>query len=424
MSVVGAALVQTPARPRSIVLAAAAVWLLTVAMGAAVVWVSLFTDFIEQASGVDNVSLSSEYLLIFHAVILAMFVVAVGYASVGALLAGRVGAGRIAALMLAGGALFVATPFGYAFGGFLTFRDPGSALFAAILLLGPASLGPSLATILPALAIAFPDGQLPSPRWRWPVGIVAGVIALGTFANVIRPGPIGGPPGTILNPFGLDALPAALPMVTDAAINAGILALIVLGVGAVIVRYRRGDAVERQQQRWFLAAVAVAALPLAVSIVPGIGGPAAILVVALGLMLVPMAVGIAVARYRLYEIDHLISRTLVYVPLTALLAGLYAATVALFQRLFQSLTGDKSDAAIVISTLILASLFTPMRKWLEAIIERRFKPAPTVGHSDAGIMIAAEGPEWDARVAAVARRVMRAELDARAVPEPPAESGI
>ena len=128
-------------------------------------------------------------------------------------------------------------------------------------------------------------------------------------------------------------------------------------------------------------------------------------------------------RYRLYEIDHLISRTLVYVPLTALLAGLYAATVTLLQRLFQSLTGDRSDAAIIISTLILASVFTPLRKWLEGIVERRFKPAASGIAADPILGSAAGAPEWEARMAAVALRVVRAELEARALGEPPVRPG-
>src|SRR5205814_8583727 len=137
------------------------------------------------------------------------------------------------------------------------------------------------------------------------------------------------------------------------------------------------------------------------------------LVAAVGLLLVPVAVGIAVTRYRLYQIDHLISRTLVYVPLTAVLAGLYAATVTLLQRTFQSVTGNSSDAAIIISTLILASVFTPIRKWLEAIVERRFKPPGGKAQVDESeIDGLSEGPAWEARVAAVALRVVRAELDA------------
>jgi hypothetical protein len=88
---------------------------------------------------------------------------------------------------------------------------------------------------------------------------------------------------------------------------------------------------------------------------------------------IPIAVGIAILRYRLYDIDLIINRTLVYVPLTGIVTGLYSASVALFQKLFQALTGENSDAAIVISTLILASLFTPMKNGLQSLVDRRFK---------------------------------------------------
>jgi hypothetical protein len=430
-----------PARKRWPVLLAAAIWLLTVAMGLAVVWVGIFTDYVLLASQLNGATPSADDLLVFHSFVIALFTVVVGYASVGALLAGRAGAGRIAALLLAGGALFALAPFGYAVGGSFALRDPESALMSAFLLLGPVATGPAFATVLPGLAIAFPDGRLPSPRWRWPVGITVGIIGVGTILNLVRPGPVGGgAPGKSPNPFGIDALPTPLADGAYVLVAIGILAMTVVGVAAVVVRYRRGSDIERQQQRWFVAAVAVAALPLALSTVPGIGGPAAGLVAVLGLMLIPIAVGIAVTRYRLYEIDHLINRTLVYVPLTALLAGLYAATVALLQRVFQSVTGDKSDAAIIISTLILASVFTPLRKWLEGIVERRFKPAAPGLYAGPATIATADGPEWDARVAAVALRAVRAaegpeseariaaialrvvrtELESRAVHEPPA----
>jgi hypothetical protein len=224
----------------------------------------------------------------------------------------------------------------------------------------------------------------------------------------------GGRVGQGLNPLGIDGLPAALGDAAYLVVSVGILAMTGLGVAAVVARYRRGSPVERQQQRWFLAAVLVAALPLALSLLPGTGGATAGFVAGLGLLLVPIAVGIAVTRYRLYEIDHLINRTLVYVPLTALLAGLYAATVALLQRVFQAVTGDTSDAAIIISTLILASVFTPVRKWLEGIVERRFKsqPAETAGDAEAGFEPGEAA--WEARMTAIAERVVRKELDALA----------
>jgi len=391
-------------------------------MAVALLWTGFSPDFVGQIATASGAIPTPGDVLVFHAVFLAFAAVMVGYVSVGALLAGRDGAGRIATLLLAGGFLFGLVPFGYAIGLSLTLRDPSSPLANLILLLGPVALGPGFAGILPGLAIAFPDGHLPSSRWRWPVGMAAGVIAIGTLLNAIRPGPVaGGRVGQGVNPLGIDGLPAALGDVAYLVVSIGILAMTALGVAAVVARYRRGSPVERQQQRWFLAAVLVAALPLALSLLPGTGGATAGFVAGLGLLLVPIAVGIAVTRYRLYEIDHLISRTLVYVPLTALLAGLYAATVTLLQRVFQSVSGDKSDAAIIISTLILASVFTPVRKWLEGIVERRFKAHAADTSAD---LVAAAEPaagEWEARVTAIVDRVVRKELDARATgrrPEP------
>lgn len=147
-------------------LVAGAIWLLTLALGLSTLWVGLFTDSLEQMAVANGATPTSDDLLVFRAVVIAFSAVAVAYARIGALLAGRVGAGRIAALLLGGGALFALVPFGYLIGGSLTIRDPESALFSAILLLGPVAVGPGLATILPGLAIVFPDGHLPSPRWQ------------------------------------------------------------------------------------------------------------------------------------------------------------------------------------------------------------------------------------------------------------------
>jgi MFS family permease len=402
-------------RPRRTALLAGAAWLATVGMGIGSLWVVFGTDFIQVTAAANGVTPTPDELLVLHAVLIAFFAVVLGYASVGALLAGRIGAARIAALLLAGGASFALIPFGYLVGGHLSAGDPNSALFAAILLLGPVAIGPGYVLILPGIALAFPDGRLPSGRWRRPVGIAAVVVAVGTLLQLVTPGFLAGASSGPRNPLGIETIPVELGNVAYITVAIGILMFSALGLAAVAVRYRRGDAVERQQLRWFLAAVSLGALPLALSAVPGIGGPETGLLAAGGLILVPIAVGIAVTRYRLYEIDHLISRTLVYVPLTALLAGLYAATVTLLQRVFQSVTGDKSDAAIIISTLILASVFTPVRKWLEGIVERRFRPTPAA--TAVGVPTAAD---WDARMTAIALRVVRAELDAHAQVEAPA----
>jgi len=408
--------------PRPIVVGAVIAWLVTLAMGLATLWTGFATDAIE-AIGAANSGvappMTPDQVLVVRLVLVAFVAITIGYATVGALLVGRHGAERIGGLLLVAGGLFAVVFFGYIVGGKLIIDEPQSALFSVVLLLGPVAVGPGYSMVLPALAIAFPDGHLPSPRWRGPVGLVAAVIGLGTLVQLVRPGPIVGGPGLgTRNPFGIELLPAGIASLGDVAVNVGIVGATCLGIAAVVARYRRGDSLERQQQRWFLAAVALSALPLALSGLPVIGGPSMALLAAAGLLLVPIAVGIAVTRYRLYEIDHLINRTLVYVPLTALLAGLYAATVALLQRVFQSVTGDRSDAAIIISTLILASVFTPVRKWLESIVERRYKPATSAIATAPGLSEVAGEPEWDARMAAIALRVVRTELEARAVREP------
>jgi hypothetical protein len=398
---------------RWLVLLAGTAWLAVALMGLATAWATYDTDFFRVAAAASGASPSPDEVLIINAAIGAFLVITIGYATVGALLAGRVGAGRIAAILLLGALLFALVPFGYIFGGILLVRGPESPLLVAIQLLGPVAIGPGFVSILPGLAIVFPDGRVPSPRWRWPVALGVALVGLGTFLQLVRPDALlGVVAGAHANPFAIDGLPPWLGSLAYPTVSIGILVMTLLGILAVVVRYRRGNVVDRQQLRWFFAAVSLAALPLAMTVIPSIGGPGTGLLAAVGLVLVPISVGIAVTRYRLYEIDHLISRTLVYVPLTALLAGLYAATVALLQRVFQSVTGDKSDAAIIISTLILASVFTPVRKWLEGIVERRFKPTSSAEHADPAGLSIESGPEWEAQMAAIASRIVRAELEA------------
>jgi hypothetical protein len=120
----------------------------------------------------------------------------------------------------------------------------------------------------------------------------------------------------------------------------------------------------------------------------------------------PVAAAIAVLRRRLYDIDLILNRALVYIPLTGILGGLYAAGVALFQRIFQALTGDKSDAAVVITTLVLAGMFTPIRNALQVFVDRRFKP-PTVGDA------AHDHPELPPLIPADELKARLAELDQR-----------
>lgn len=159
-----------------------------------------------------------------------------------------------------------------------------------------------------------------------------------------------------------------------------------------IYKYRHASTrLQKQQTKWVVYGLAVAMTLILAFYVPRVVTPelnrpetstemafflVSSTVICLAAVLIPATIGISILRYRLWDIDLIINRTLVYVPLTAILAGSYAASVTLFQKLFTALTGDKSDVAVVISTLILASLFTPVKNGLQAAVDKRFKETP------------------------------------------------
>jgi hypothetical protein len=227
--------------------------------------------------------------------------------------------------------------------------------------------------------LLFPDGRLPSRRW-WPVAALAILsLALSALPMAIASWPYR---GAVLEAASVSGQPN-LP--TDPALDVafalgfvGQIVLLIAMVGAVaglITRFRRSVGVERQQLKWFTYAAAVDLLVLVVwttGVLDPITGALTSLLFALVL---PIAIVIAILRHGLYDIDKIISRTAVYVPLTAALAGVYAASIALFQRLFIATTGSPSDGAVILSTLVLATTFTPIKNALQGFVDRRFREA-------------------------------------------------
>jgi hypothetical protein len=233
---------------------------------------------------------------------------------------------------------------------------------------------PVLATCTTLLLLLFPTDALLGPRWRWVAVLsVAGLVVFMT-GSTLYPGPLDPNFPDLANPFALSADYTALCDALLVVGNAGMLTAVVLGAVSLVLRYRRGDRVEQAQIRWIAlfgsfvaAAFIVASLQL---------GPVSDRAWEIGfafLSCLPIAIGVAVTRYRLYEIDRLINRTLVYGSLTAILAGIFTAGIGLAQRMFIATTGESSDAAIVLATLVVATLYAPLRKRLEGIIDRRFK---------------------------------------------------
>jgi hypothetical protein len=221
------------------------------------------------------------------------------------------------------------------------------------------------------LPLLFPSGRLPSPRWRPFAWFSVLLAALGTIVAAFSPAP--GVGLSIRNPFGIGSLPNL-----SEQLQALMFALIFVASASLVVRLRRARGVERQQIKWVAYAGALgggASFPT-YTILEAVDlrwlhmlGYLSALV---GIAGVPTAVGIAMTRYKLYEIDILINRTLVYGALTSMLVALYFGGIVVLQRLFVLLTGEKSTLAVVASTLLIAALFTPLRRRIQSFIDKRF----------------------------------------------------
>ena len=241
---------------------------------------------------------------------------------------------------------------------------------------------PGTAVIALFLPLLFPDGRLPSRRWR-PVAWAAGVLAvIAVLDTMFKPASY---PGFALvrNPLGIYAWDGLFDFL-DVATDIVFVLLIVLTAVALLDRMRRAGPEERLQIRWFVFAGCIVVLGFISDtlhgIVPGIEDVSVVLTVA-AVTALPVAVGIAILRYRLYEIDVIINRTLVYGLLTAVLAGLYTGALALFQRLFVAITGQGSDFAIVMTLFVLATVFTPIKTSLQSAVDARLRTTPAPSSS-------------------------------------------
>ena len=241
-----------------------------------------------------------------------------------------------------------------------------------------------------SITLLFPSGRLLSRRWA--IAMAGGALGTVTLALYFayRPGPFPFFPG-IANPYGIEGPATALMPVLYYGGVLLIAGAAIAGAASMVVRYRRGTAVERQQLKWVaygsVVATGLASVFFATTNLTLPQSPASQLTLVgalLGTSLLPVTVAIACLRYHLYDIDVIINRTLAWAVLTAILGGLYAASVAFFQRFFTSLTGDSSDAAIVLTTLLLAGVFTPLRKTLEGAVDRRFKTSPAAASNKQG----------------------------------------
>jgi hypothetical protein len=299
-----------------------------------------------------------------------------GYATVGAVIAARRG-NRIGWLFVAFGLAAALLAFAESYfvrGAMLT---PGSLPAARIAGWIASVLWPSGFLFLGLLSLLFPDGRLPSPRWR-PIALALAISWTGFILSIaFTPGKMTLQGLTTTNPMGIAAL--GHPGWRAVAQGAAVLAVATLGAAALapLLRFRRADPVQRQQLKWFAFLIGVCAasalvasallgvLPVVATVLWGV----AIAGVVVGL---PAAVGLAILRYRLYDIDRLINRTLVYATLTAVLGLGYAAAVLALGQLFGGVGERTPSGAVAGATLAVAALFQPARRRIQQAVDRRF----------------------------------------------------
>jgi len=228
---------------------------------------------------------------------------------------------------------------------------------------------------LPAyLFFLFPDGRPLSPRWRPLLWINGFLIAASVVVSAVAPGPIDGLHG-IENPLGIEGYGGSLEFVGNLLFDVGDV-LVFVSVVSVFLRLRHADRTTRQQIKWLAYAAALLAVVVMITLVGdllfgGFGLWAFVLVI-VAFFGLPLSLGVAVLRYRLYDIDIIINRTLVYGPLTVMLVAIYIGCVLVLEYAFRSLTGSGSQLSIVASTLLIAALFNPLRRRVQRFIDHLF----------------------------------------------------
>ena len=229
---------------------------------------------------------------------------------------------------------------------------------------------PLLGLTLIFTPLLFPDGRPPSRRWRfvgWGAALALALVAfLGAFRERIEI-----PGVSVNNPVGIHGIEDPEKSTLGKVLLASFVLFVVLALASVVVRYIRSGGVQRQQIKWLLLATALSAFMVFFEEITRIELDTEVLF-AVSIALFPAAIAVAIFRYRLYDINVIINRALVYGTLTATLALVYVGSVIGLQYVFRALTGGESQLAIVASTLAIAGLSGPLRRRVQSFIDRRF----------------------------------------------------
>jgi hypothetical protein len=251
-------------------------------------------------------------------------------------------------------------------------RVPVTVVAAAGLVSGVGFLVPVL-IVLVGIPLVFPDGRLLSGRWRWVVVLCVVAVSSAAVSQLVGPDPVGRP--QIANPFLVPTL-AGLADVLETFTKCAVILGFGAGALAIVIRYRRDDDVERHQLKWLIAppVLAAVAFPIAFLAPWQVVSDVAFAVGLLALLALPLAIGVAILRYHVYDIDRIISRSIAWALITGLLVGSFAVIVVGLQAVLVRVTqGDV--LAVAASTLVAFALFQPVRRTVQGAVDRRFDRA-------------------------------------------------
>jgi hypothetical protein len=312
---------------------------------------------------------SPQTALVLEAASVPLLVAAVSAATVGTLLGSRRPSHPVGWLLLGLGLLVVVNIVTFGYVGYGLVARPGS-LPAASYLAGIANgIQVLWLACVSFVLLLTPTGSLPSPRWRWWARVAAAAPVLLVLLAAVDPHPLSPEHPEVENPLAVP-IPTGLLLTLAAVAALIVLATLIAAAGSLVVRFRRARGVERQQLRWLAVGAALAAAALLVAVAGGAIGKDGVVLAALGtcVALLPLATGAAILRYRLYDLDRIISRTLAYGLLSLLLGGGYAAVVLGLGQLL----GQDSSLVVAGATLAVAAAFQPARRRVQAAVDRRF----------------------------------------------------
>jgi hypothetical protein len=293
-----------------------------------------------------------------------------GFATVGALIAAR-RANRVGWLFMGLGLVAALQAWTMVYFERDALIDPASLPAASAVQLLSGWLWPLNYLLFCLILLLFPDGHLPSPRWRPAARFILAAQGLSTLLNALQPSED--------NPLSVPALLQPAGQLLALAVNAAALVGLTMSAAAPFLRFRRAGYQQRQQLKWIAFTIAMSVLTVLVSIALDQLFPGMVIVRLIGglgflgvVVGIPVAVAVAILRHRLYDIDRLINRTAVYGLLTASLGLVYGGAVLILGQVFGGVTEDPPSWAVAGATLAVAALFQPARRRIQAVVDRRF----------------------------------------------------